>query len=69
MMSKKKRGVRYTRQKFPKKMQKKLVMLFGAIILAFVFLIGRITYINAANGEKYSKIESLWQQLYFKELP
>ena len=25
-------------------MQKKLVMLFGAIILAFVFLIGWITY-------------------------
>ena len=34
-------------------MQKKLVMLFGAIILAFVFLIGWITYINASKGEKY----------------
>ena len=37
-------------------MQKKLVMLFGAIILAFVFLIGWITYINASKGEKYTKV-------------
>ena len=69
MMSKKKRGVRYTRQKFPKKMQKKLVMLFGAIILAFVFLIGRITYINAANGEKYTKIVLEQQQYYSRVIP
>ena len=69
MMSKKKRGVRYTRQKFPKKMQKKLVMLFGAIILAFVFLIGRITYINAANGEKYTKIVLEQQQYDSRVIP
>ena len=31
-------------------MQKKLVMLFVAIILAFVVLIGRITYINVFKG-------------------
>ena len=32
-------------------MQKKLVMLFGVIILAFVFLIGWITYINTSKGK------------------
>ena len=37
-------------------MQKKLVMLFMAIILAFVVLVGRITYINASKGERYTKI-------------
>ena len=44
------------RQRFPKKMQKKLVMLFMAVVLAFVVLIGRITYINASNGEKYTRM-------------
>ena len=37
-------------------MQKKLVMLFMAIILAFIVLVGRITYINAFKGNKYTKI-------------
>ena len=37
-------------------MQKKLVMLFGAIILAFVFLIGWITYINASKGENIRRL-------------
>lgn len=37
-------------------MQKKLVMLFMAIILAFVVLVIRITYINASKGERYTKI-------------
>ena len=36
-------------------MQKKLVMLFIAILLAFVILVGRITYINATSGSKYRK--------------
>lgn len=43
-------------KKFPKRMQKKLVMLFMAIVLAFVVLVGRITYINASKGDKYTKI-------------
>ena len=37
-------------------MQKKLVLLFVTIILAFVILVGRITYINASNGSDYTKI-------------
>lgn len=50
-------------KKFPKRMQKKLVMLFMAIILAFVVLVGRITYINASKGSRYTKIV-LDQQTY-----
>ena len=37
-------------------MQRKLVMLFMAIVLAFVVLIGRITYINATRGSQYTRI-------------
>ena len=37
-------------------MQRKLVMLFMAVILAFVVLIGRITYINVTKGNKYTKV-------------
>lgn len=67
-MSKKRRKiVLYSRQKFPKSMQKKLVMMFMAVVLAFVFLIGRITYISAANGDKYTKIV-LNQQKYDSRL-
>ena len=44
-MSKKKSKWHFIRQKFPDRMKKKLVILFIAIILAFVFLVGRITYI------------------------
>ena len=42
-------------KKFPLRMQRKLVMLFMAVILAFVVLIGRITYINVTKGSKYTK--------------
>ena len=51
------------RKKFTKLMQKKLVLLFAGIVLAFALLVGRITYINAFNGDKYSKIV-LDQQQY-----
>lgn len=56
-MSKRKHSKwQHLRQKFPKRMQKKLVILFMTIVLAFVFLVGRVTKINATNGEKYTKI-------------
>lgn len=54
---------RFLKKDFPKKMQKKLVMLFLTIILAFVIIIIRITYINAFKGEKYTRIV-LNQQVY-----
>ena len=43
------------RKKFTKLMQKKLVLLFAGIVLAFALLVGRITYINASNGDEYTK--------------
>ena len=44
---KKKRNI--FKRKFTKLMQKKLVILFLGIVLAFAVLVGRITYINASN--------------------
>ena len=57
------------RKKFPKSMQKKLVILYLGIILAFVFLIGRITYINASDGEEYTKIVLDQQQYDSRVIP
>ena len=37
-------------------MQRKLVMLFMAVILAFAVLIGRITYINVTRGSSYTRV-------------
>lgn len=50
-------------------MQLKLVMVFGLIVLAFVALIGRITYINASDGEKYTKIVLEQQQYASTTIP
>lgn len=69
-MSKRKRGrFQYIRQRFPKKMQKKLVMLFVTIVLAFAGLVGKITHINATNGEKYTKIVLDQQQYNSRTIP
>ncbi len=43
-------------RKFPLRMQRKLVMLFMAVILAFVVLMGRITYINLSRGSSYTRV-------------
>lgn len=69
MSRRKRRGPSPVRQKFPKRMQKKLVMLFMAIVLAFVGLVGKITYINATNGEKYTKIVLDQQQYNSRVIP
>ena len=50
-------------------MQKKLVMLFIAILLAFVILVGRITYINASSGEDYTKTVLDQQQYMSQSIP
>ena len=52
----KKSRFEFLTRKFPLRMQRKLVMLFMAVILAFVVLIGRITYINVTKGSKYTKV-------------
>lgn len=69
MSKKRHKKVHYLRQKFPKKMQKKLVLLFIAIVLAFVGLIGRVTYINAKNGERYTKIVLDQQEYNSRTIP
>lgn len=69
MSEKKRKKPSPIRQKFPRRMQKKLVMLFITIVLAFVGLIGRATYINAKNGEKYTKIVLDQQQYNSRIIP
>lgn len=66
-MAKKRRKL--FKRKFSRLMQKKLVMLFVAIVLAFVFLILRITYINAASGDKYTKVVLDQQQYDSRTIP
>ena len=51
------------RQKFPIRMQKKLIVLFCLILLAFVGLSARLIWINSKKGEQYSK-QILSQQKY-----
>ncbi len=64
-----KRRRSFLRKKFNKLMQKKLVMLFAGIVLAFVLLIFRITYINAASGDKYTKVVLDQQQYDSRVIP
>ena len=56
-------------KKFPKRMQEKLVMVFMAVVLAFVALIGKITYINASKGSGYTKIVLEQQQYDSRVIP
>ena len=46
----------FLKRKFPTRMQRKLVMLFMAVILAFVILMGRIAYINLTRGSSYTRV-------------
>ena len=69
MSKRRRKKVHYLRQKFPKKMQKKLVLLFIAIVLAFGALVGRVTYINATKGEIYTKIVLDQQEYNSRTIP
>ena len=69
MSKRRRKKVHYLRQKFPKKMQKKLVLLFIAIVLAFGGLVGRVTYINASKGEIYTKIVLDQQEYNSRTIP
>ena len=42
--------------KFPKRMQKKMIVMFTVISLLLIGLIGRLMYIEYTSGEKYEKI-------------
>lgn len=60
-----KKNKRKPERKINYSMKKKLVMLFGAVLLALVGLTARITYINATSGDKYKKqVLSQAQQKY-----
>ncbi len=66
-MAKKRKNI--FRRKFTKLMQKKLVLLYAGIVLAFAILIGRITFINAKSGDKYSKVVLDQQQYGSRTIP
>ena len=57
----------YLIKKFPKFMQKKLVLLYGVIILAFVVLVGRVTYINARSGDEYTSSSMIVRRSLIRE--
>ncbi|XCP86714.1 penicillin-binding transpeptidase domain-containing protein [Roseburia hominis] len=69
MSKRRKRKVSPLKQKFTTNMQKKLVILFMAILLAFAFLIGRIMYINASEGDRYTKLVLDQQQYISRVIP
>ncbi len=60
---------RSIRRQFNRLMQRKLVMLYVVIVLAFLFLIGRVAYINAASGDRYAKIVLDQQQYDSRTIP
>ncbi len=53
---KKRNRFEFLTKRFPLRMQRKLVMLFIAVLLAFAILIGRIAYIDITSGSRYTKI-------------
>lgn len=69
MSVRRKNRFKFLTKKFPKRMQKKLAMLFMAIMLAFVILIGRITYINASKGDRYTKVVLDQQEYDSRTIP
>ena len=69
MSKRRKRKPSVLRHKFTVGMQKKLVMLFIAILLAFVILVGRVTYINARSGDEYTRVVLEQQQYDSQTIP
>lgn len=66
---KKRNSFHFLKRKFSKIMQKRLVLLFSLVVLAFAILIGRIIQINAMNGEKYTKVVLDQQQYDSRVIP
>lgn len=66
---KKRNSFHFLKRKFSKIMQKKLVLLFSLVVLAFAILIGRIIQINVMNGEKYTKVVLDQQQYDSRVIP
>ena len=55
--------------KFPKRMQKKLIVMFICITLFLGILIGRLMYIEYTSGEKYEKIVLSQQEYDSQTIP
>lgn len=66
---KKRDGLKFIRQKFPKRMQKKLVLVFMFTILAFVLFLGKAIKIVATKGEDYKKAVLDQQQNNSRVIP
>lgn len=56
-------------KKFPKRMQKKLIVMFMAITTALVGLIGRLMYIEYTSGDRYEKIVLSQQEYDSRSIP
>lgn len=69
MSGRKRRKLQFIRQKFPQRMKKKLVLLYIIVVLAFVFLIGKIMYINMTDGKEYKKMVLNQQQYDSTTIP
>ncbi len=55
--------------KFPKRMQKKLIVMFSAVALMLIGLIGRLMYIEYTSGDKYEKIVLSQQEYDSQTIP
>lgn len=55
--------------KFPRRMQKKMLVMFGIVSLMLMGLIGRLMYIEYTSGEKYEKIVLSQQEYDSQTLP
>lgn len=55
--------------KFPKHMQKKMIVMFGLIALMLIGLVGRLMYIEYTSGEKYEKIVLSQQEYDSQSIP
>ena len=55
--------------KFPKRMQKKLIVMFSAITVLLTGLIGRLMYIEYTSGDKYEKIVLSQQEYDSQTIP
>lgn len=55
--------------KFPKRMQKKMIVMFALISLMLAGLIGRLMYIEYTSGEKYEKIVLSQQEYDSQTIP
>lgn len=55
--------------KFPKRMQKKLIVMFSGVALMLIGLIGRLMYIEYTSGDKYEKIVLSQQEYDSQTIP